>query len=162
MKCINFRWVIFFLCILSIPLNLYAADLDKEIAGCFPKAPTGFSDDEVGIEPGLGNSLLEYLQSGKVIDKSYEDTQGRMCMIEIVGSGLESYKYALAGQTPGCEVIKVSGRKAVVMYDSFLALMVSDKVVVTFSGADDYSEDKARVMELAKGFDFDTLERLID
>lgn len=162
MRCSHFCWIMFAIFFLTIPVQSDALDLEEKIAGCFPKAPAGFSDDEVGIESGLGNSLFDYLQSRKVIEKPYEDDQERMIMIEIVGSGLESYKYALAGQTPGCEVIKVGGRKAVVMYDIFLALMVSDKVVVTFSGVDDYSQDKARVLELVEGFDFDTLERLIN
>ncbi len=161
MRCNRIVFVVLITFLVAGVVPAQAVDIEQRIAACFPKAPIGYSEDEVDIEPGLAGSLLDYLQSGKVVDKSYEDNQGRMLMIEIVGSRLESYKYALAGQNPGCEIVEVFGHKGVIMYDTTLVIMVADKVVVTFDGADDFSKDKVIVMELVKGFNFNSLEKLL-
>lgn len=141
-----------------------SADIASKVSACFPKAPSGYLADEVQIEPGLSGSLMQYFNSGKSVDQDYYDDRGEelMAMIEIVSTGLETHKYALDGQNPGCRVIDVFGRKGVVMYDLSLDVMVANKVVVIFSGADDFSQDKDLVMRLAKKFDFNSLESLLN
>ena len=111
------------------------------------------------FEPGLGDGFLQYLKQEKEVDRSYEGESS--ILVSLLGKGMESYEFALSGQNPGCTVIKVAGRKATVMYEQFLAVVVGGKVAVLFSGDGEWPEDKKAVMALASKFDYNKLESLL-
>lgn len=106
-----------------------AADLKGEVASCFPAAPPGFQSEEgVYFDTELGGNLLAYLQRGDEVSQEY--IGGQTIAIHLLGRGIGAFINAANGRLPGCDAVKVAGRKASVFYDSALVVIVADKAAV--------------------------------
>lgn len=138
----------------------WAGGLKQKAASCFPPAPAGYTTEEVEFDDGLGGSLLAFLQQGNEVSRTYEGPEE--VDVAIMGKGMQSFIFAAEGQNPGCKVIKVAGRTAVVMYDTDLAVLVGKKCVVLFSGENDWPQAQRAILPLAEKFDYNKLESLLE
>ena len=94
-----------------------AGDLKSEVASCFPAAPAGYqAEEEVSFDIDPGDDLLEYLRQNSEVRREY--TGGQTIGVNILGNGLQAFINAANGMLPGCDTLKVAGRKASVFYDS--------------------------------------------
>jgi hypothetical protein len=152
----------------AMPMALAGAESLKDtVASCFPPAPSGYEAQEVDFEtpPGktleqhLKPGLMGYLTRGYEISRSYEGDQ--IIDISLGGKAIDMFKFAVAGQTPGCDVVKVGGTKGAIMYEEMFAVVVGEKVVVLFEAEEEWPESKKAILDLAKKFDYKKLESLL-
>ncbi len=137
-----------------------AGDLKSEVASCYPAAPAGYqAEEEVSFDIDPGDDLLEYLQENSEVRREY--TGAQTIGINILGNGLQAFINAANGMLPGCDAIKVAGRKASVFYDSALVVIVDNKAVVEITFDNGWPDSKAVVLSLAEKFDYDKLASLL-
>ena len=137
-----------------------AGDLKSEVASCFPAAPAGYqAEEEVSFDIDPGDDLLEYLRQNSEVRREY--TGGQTIGVNILGNGLQAFINAANGMLPGCDTLKVAGRKASVFYDSALVVVVGNKAVVEITFDDGWDASKGVVLPLAEKFDYDKLASLL-
>ena len=136
-----------------------AGSLRDEVISCFPAPPQGYRAEEVEFDEPLEKNLAAYLAQGKEIGRAYLGGPG--FHISLLGQGVEAFKFAAEGQTPGCEVVQLGGRKGAVMYSEMFVVVVADKVVVLYEPDEEWAEAEKAVLATARKFDYKKLESLL-
>lgn len=136
-----------------------AADLKSEVVSCFPAPPKGYKAEAVEFDEPLVKDLAGYLAQGKEIGRAYSGGIG--FHISLLGQGVEAFKFAVGGQTPGCEVIDLGGKKGALMYHEMFVVVVAGKVAVLYEPDEEWDQVKKPVLAAARKFDYAKLESLL-